>query len=82
MNDLCYIQYRFDIPYFSECVRTADKEVGLVIYDYQTFSQLEKDILNKETNVSLYINVAETSYRYKKYIQNYRRIIIYRKNNC
>lgn len=68
MDNICYIQYRFDIPFFENCVRMMDNTVGLVIYDYSSLSQNEKDTLEKETNIVLYKNIAETAYRYSQYI--------------
>ncbi len=68
MDNICYIQYRFDIPFFENCVRVMDKTVGLVVYDYSSLSPEEKDIIEKDTNIKLYKDVAETAYRYSKYI--------------
>lgn len=68
MDSICYVQYYFDLSFFEYCVQMMNKPVGLVIYDYLSLSEDEKNILERETNIRLYRNINETEYKYTQYV--------------
>ena len=68
MDSICYVQYYFDLSFFENCVQMMNKSVGLVIYDYTSLSEDEKNILERETNIRLYKDIGETAYKYTQYV--------------